>query len=176
MVAVVGYTNAGKSTLLNALTGAGVLAENRLFATLDTRARRLSLPDGRDCVMTDTVGFIRDMPKDLFAAFRATFEEAADADLVLEVVDAADPEHPAHVRTTERLLEELELGAIPRLRVYNKLDLVPATERNEIEHEPRAVAVCALRPETLHALLRRLVTELRPTENAAIDQAARRAD
>ena len=91
VVSIVGYTNAGKSTLLNTLTDADVLAEDKLFATLDTRSRRLRFPEEREVVITDTVGFIRDLPKDLFAAFRATFEEAADADLLLHVVDAADP-------------------------------------------------------------------------------------
>jgi GTP-binding protein HflX len=122
VVAIVGYTNAGKSTLLNTLTGAGVLTEDKLFATLDTRARRLRLPSGTHVVMTDTVGFIRDMPKDLFAAFRATFEEASDADLLLEVVDASDPEYEEHLETTNQILEELDLSEKPRIRVFNKAD------------------------------------------------------
>jgi GTPase len=124
VVSIVGYTNAGKSTLLNALTGAGVLAEDKLFATLDTRSRRLKFPQEREVIITDTVGFIRDLPKDLFAAFRATFEEAADADLLLHVVDASDPARDQHIETTEALLAELELSAIPRILVFNKIDLV----------------------------------------------------
>ena len=124
-VAIVGYTNAGKSTLLNTLTGADVLAEDKLFATLDTRSRTLRVGwagyGDREVVLTDTVGFIRDLPKDLFAAFRATFEEAADADLLLHVVDASDPAQRAITsRTTEKLLEELDLAALPRLLVFNK--------------------------------------------------------
>jgi GTP-binding protein HflX len=134
VVAIVGYTNAGKSTLLNTLTGAGVLTEDKLFATLDTRARRLRLPSGRFAVLTDTVGFIREMPKDLFAAFRATFEEASDADLLLEVVDASDPEHEEHLETTEELIEELGLAEKPRLRVYNKADRL-APEENSVERD-----------------------------------------
>src|SRR5690606_9226995 len=122
VVAIVGYTNAGKSTLLNTLTRAGVLAEDKLFATLDTRSRRLELPSGAHVILTDTVGFIRDMPKDLFAAFRATFEEAADADLLLELVDASDPEEAEHRRTTQELLRQLELERTPRLTVFNKVD------------------------------------------------------
>jgi GTP-binding protein HflX len=137
VVAIVGYTNAGKSTLMNTLTGAGVLTEDKLFATLDTRARRLRLPGGEFVVLTDTVGFIRDMPKDLFAAFRATFEEASDADLLLEVVDASDPEHEEHVETTTRILEELGLGEKPRIFVYNKTDRL----------EPEALAALAERAE-----------------------------
>jgi GTP-binding protein HflX len=128
VVAIVGYTNAGKSTLLNTLTGAGVLTEDKLFATLDTRARRLRLPSGRFAVLTDTVGFIREMPKDLFAAFRATFEEASDADLLLEVIDASDPEHEEHLETTEEVIEELGLAEKPRLRVYNKADRLAVEE------------------------------------------------
>jgi GTP-binding protein HflX len=124
VLALVGYTNAGKSTLLNTLTGAGVRAENELFATLDPRSRRLRLPSGRFVVVTDTVGFIRDMPRDLFAAFRATFEEAADADLLLHVVDVSHEEAEQQERTTEKVLEELELGGTPRLTLLNKSDLV----------------------------------------------------
>src|SRR4029078_11153811 len=122
-----GYTNAGKSTLLNALTGSDVLAEDKLFATLDPTTRRL-IVGGRQVVATDTVGLIRDLPKDLFAAFRATFEEAADADLLLHVIDASDAEKDDHVRTTVELLEELDLDLIPRIVVYNKIDLVDPLE------------------------------------------------
>lgn len=169
VVAIVGYTNAGKSTLLNTLTDAGVLAENKLFATLDTRARQLHLPDDRNVILTDTVGFIREMPESLFAAFRATFEEAAEADLVLEVVDASDPEHTEHERTTASLLEELGLSGLPRLTVYNKLDLLEPAERDAIERLPDSVAISALRKETTRALLGRIaeLLPLRPKERAA---------
>ena len=160
VVAIVGYTNAGKSTLLNTLTDAGVLAENKLFATLDTRARQLRLLDGQFVILTDTVGFIRDMPKDLFAAFRATFEEAADADLLLQLVDASDPEHGEHERATEDLLKKLELERIPRLLVYNKLDLLSGPEQHALDQLPTAVATCALRRDTTRTLLRRIAEEL----------------
>lgn len=143
VVAIVGYTNAGKSTLLNTLTGAGVLAEDKLFATLDTRARRLYLPDGRCAILTDTVGFIRNMPQDLFAAFRATFEEAADADLLLEVVDASNPEQDDHAETTAALLRQLELSHLPRLVVKNKVDLLSNEERAAVSADPNSVAICA---------------------------------
>jgi len=162
VVAIVGYTNAGKSTLLNTLTDAGVLAENKLFATLDTRARQLRLLDGQNAILTDTVGFIRDMPKDLFTAFRATFEEAADADLLLEVVDASDPEHAEHERTTCALLDELRIAHLPRLTVYNKVDLLVPTERDEVERRPDAVSICALRKDTTRLLLKRIAQRIAP--------------
>jgi len=125
IVALVGYTNAGKSTLLNALTGAGVLAEDKLFATLDPRARRLRLPNGGHVILTDTVGFIRDMPQDLFTAFKATFDEARDADLLLHVLDVSNPESADQEETTERILDRLELDRKPRLTVLNKADRLP---------------------------------------------------
>ncbi len=160
VIAIVGYTNAGKSTLLNTLTGAGVLAEDKLFATLDTRARRLVLPNGEVAILADTVGFIRDMPKDLFAAFKATFEEAADADLLLEVVDASDPEQDQHEETTESLLRKLELDTIPRLTVRNKVDLLPNAERQVLERSAREIALSALDKHSARRLLERVVATL----------------
>ncbi|MEM7606797.1 MAG: GTPase HflX [Myxococcota bacterium] len=162
IVAIVGYTNAGKSTLLNAITGADVLAENKLFATLDTRARRARLPSGNEVVMTDTVGFIRDLPKDLFAAFRATFEEAADADLLLHVVDGSDPMHEEHVRTTEALLLDLGLETMPRLVVYNKTDRLDPRRAAMLAHAHDGVAVSAAEPSSLKPLLRRVDRMLFP--------------
>jgi GTP-binding protein HflX len=154
IVSIVGYTNAGKSTLLNALTGAGVLAEDKLFATLDTRSRRLRFPEEREVIITDTVGFIRGLPKDLFAAFRATFEEAADADLILHVIDASDPARDQHIETTEALLTELGLIRIPRLIVFNKVDQVDADERRRLSRgRDGVVLVSATQRETTRALL-----------------------
>jgi GTP-binding protein HflX len=160
VVAIVGYTNAGKSTLLNTLTDAGVLAEDKLFATLDTRARQLTLPDGQHVVLTDTVGFIRQMPKDLFAAFRATFEEATEADLLLEVVDASDPEQEEHLETTTQILSGLDLDRAPRLRVYNKIDRVSPEEIPGFEAQPSSVCISALDRGTTTALLERVAEEL----------------
>jgi GTPase len=160
VVAIVGYTNAGKSTLLNTLTDAGVLAENKLFATLDTRARQLMLPEGKAIVLTDTVGFIREMPKDLFAAFRATFEEASEADLILEVVDASDPEQEEHLGTTAKILNGLDLERTLRLRVYNKIDRVPPEEVAGFEAEPGAICISALDRNTTVQLLARVADEL----------------
>jgi GTP-binding protein HflX len=165
VLALVGYTNAGKSTLLNTLTDAGVLTEDRLFATLDPRARRLTLPAGRSLVVTDTVGFIRSMPADLFAAFRSTFEEASDADLLLEVIDASDPEYEEHLETTRKLLEELGLAERPRLAVFNKVDRLEETERAALPLGDGAVAISALDKTSVAALLARiqeLLPRLRP--------------
>jgi GTP-binding protein HflX len=157
VVAIVGYTNAGKSTLLNTLTRSDVLAEDRLFATLDTRSRRLRFPEEREVVITDTVGFIRDLPSDLFSAFRATFEETAGADLLVHVVDAADPAKDDHIRTTEEVIEELSLTSIPRLLVFNKIDLVaPAEALALAKRNPSAVLISATHDETTRALLARI--------------------
>ena len=162
IVAIVGYTNAGKSTLLNTLTGAAVLAENKLFATLDTRSRRLRFPEEREVVITDTVGFIRELPKELFAAFRATFEETADADLLLHVIDASDPARDQHIETTEEVLTELDLIGIPRIVVFNKVDLVSGEERRMLRmaHKDGAL-VSATSRETTHGLLAKIAERLK---------------
>jgi GTP-binding protein HflX len=164
-VAIVGYTNAGKSTLLNALTGADVLAEDKLFATLDTRSRMLRCGwagwGEREVVITDTVGFIRRLPKDLFAAFRATFEEATDADLLVHVVDASDDSREEHVRTVLDVLEELDLLGLPRLLVFNKIDALEPLELRLLERSQRdAVFVSARRRETMRPLIERIAREL----------------
>ena len=161
VLAIVGYTNAGKSTLLNTLTGAGVIAEDKLFATLDTRARRVRLRTGEQVVLTDTVGFIRSMPKDLFVAFKATFEEAADADLLLEIVDAASQEQEEHVETTEQLLRKLELDHIPRLIVKNKLDLLSDEERATVSSQADTVGISATDKGTVPTLLDKIASMLR---------------
>jgi GTPase len=172
-VAIVGYTNAGKSTLLNTLTGADVLAEDKLFATLDTRSRQLRVGwagyGGREVILTDTVGFIRDLPKDLFAAFRATFEEAADADLLLQVVDASDPARELHQRTTETLMEELGLAELPRIVVYNKSDLLePGDGKLLVRGHADTILLSALHRETTRGLVEAIAGKLaRRWEEAA---------
>ncbi|MBP3249087.1 MAG: GTPase HflX [Ruminococcus sp.] len=120
--AIVGYTNVGKSTLLNALTDAGVLAENKLFATLDITSRSIELPDGRSVLLIDTVGLIRRLPHDLVEAFKSTLEEAASADIILNVQDLSSPEREEQAQVTEKLLNELGCEAIPKIQVLNKAD------------------------------------------------------
>ncbi len=132
VLSIIGYTNAGKSTLLNTLTGSEVEAQDKLFMTLDPTSRRLRFPREGEVVITDTVGFIADLPKDLIAAFRATLEELTDADLLLHVVDAADPQLEAKLKAVEKILEDLKLHENPRMLVLNKIDLVP-------EHEAEAL-------------------------------------
>ncbi|MEM9192785.1 MAG: GTPase HflX [Myxococcota bacterium] len=156
VVAILGYTNAGKSTLLNSLTQSRELAENKLFATLDPRSRRLRFPQEREVVLTDTVGFIRDLPKDLFTAFRATFEEAQDADLLLHVVDASDPSLDEQVKATEALLIELDLQEKPRLMVFNKADVAEPRHLEGLVRHHRGIAISAHTPATLRPLLSRM--------------------
>jgi GTP-binding protein HflX len=172
LVAIVGYTNAGKSTLLNALTGSDVLVENKLFATLDTRSRRMPIDLGQEIVLTDTVGFIRDLPRELFSAFKATFEEASAADLLLHVVDAADPAHEEQIKTTIELLAELELLGLPRLLVLNKADLLDPEEAQNIAQRHGGVAVSATERESLRALIARMRMLLDPNPNQTVEQLA----
>lgn len=155
-VAIVGYTNAGKSTLLNRLTDAGILAEDKLFATLDPTTRKFTLPGGESVLLTDTVGFIRRLPHHLVKAFRSTLEEAALADILLHIVDASDPEYPQQMRVTEDLLAELGAGGKPTLVVYNKCDReaegipMPTLVPNGVN---RAVCVSALTGEGIEQMV-----------------------
>jgi len=126
-IAIAGYTNAGKSTLLNYLTDAGILAENKLFATLDPTTRKYTLPSGEDILLTDTVGFIRNLPHHLIKAFRSTLDEVSWADIVLVIIDASDPQFPRHTEVTRSLLTELGVSGSPIIYVFNKCDL-PASE------------------------------------------------
>ena len=128
IIAICGYTNAGKSTLLNSLTQGDALAADKLFATLDPISRRLRFPHEREVVITDTVGFIRDLPAELARAFRATLEEMADADLLVHVVDASDPDRDQHIRAVDGILSDLELAEKPRILVWNKADKLDETE------------------------------------------------
>lgn len=153
VISIVGYTNAGKSTLLNALTDSQALAEDKLFATLDPQSRRLRFPEEHEVIITDTVGFIRDLPKDLVAAFRATLEELADAALLLHVVDASDPAWPLQNRAVDSILEGLELTSTPRLMVWNKTDRLASEQIDELLSQHGGVAVSALSKQGLLTLL-----------------------
>ena len=152
VASLVGYTNAGKSTLLNALTGSDVLAENRLFATLDPTTRRLRFPRERELILTDTVGFIRSLPKELVEAFRATLEELEEADLLLHVADASHPELELQLKAVEDILEKLELHETPRLLVLNKIDALPAEpEEPGQEGQDRESRLAVLKERHPHA-------------------------
>jgi GTP-binding protein HflX len=166
MATLIGYTNAGKSSLLNALTTANVLAENKLFATLDPRTRRLLLPDGRTLLITDTVGFIRKLPTELVAAFRATLEEVTESDVLLHVVDASDPHAEAHIAAVEDIVFELDAYRKPVLTVLNKADQAsPLTLAKLRQICERPVVVSATTGRGLADLVReldRLAAPLRP--------------
>ena len=153
ILSIIGYTNAGKSTLLNALTRSEVEAADQLFMTLDPTSRRLRFPREGEVVITDTVGFISDLPRDLVTAFRATLEELADADLLLHVLDVADERLEEKSRAVETLLVDLELDAIPRLVVLNKADLVPAAEAEALAARHQGVAVSAAKRRGMEKLI-----------------------
>jgi GTP-binding protein HflX len=160
VVALVGYTNAGKSTLFNRVTEAEAYAADQLFATLDTTLRRLDLPNGEPVILADTVGFIRDLPHQLVAAFRSTLEEVAEADLLLHVVDAADDQREAQMREVESVLQGLGAGDVPVVKVYNKIDLLgraPCVSRSD-GSEPPEVWLSAADGQGLD-LLRQLLGE-----------------
>lgn len=156
VVAILGYTNAGKSTLLNALCRSDVLAEDQLFATLDTTTRRMRFPSRRELVLTDTVGFIEHLPKDLLNAFKATLEELHDADLLLHVIDAADADRDLHIRVVEEVIEELELDALPVLRVLNQVDRLDDEGVAESIRDLDGVPVSALEGDGLDDLMEEL--------------------
>ncbi len=162
-VALVGYTNAGKSTLFNALTDAGVYVRDKLFATLDPTVRRFELPDGESAILADTVGFVRDLPHELVAAFRSTLQEAREADLILHLIDASDPERWQRVRQVNAVLKQLGAEAVPQIRVYNKIDKLdrpPRANRNR-RGEGRAVWLSAATGEGTDLLLEAIANRLR---------------
>jgi GTP-binding protein HflX len=159
IISLVGYTNAGKSTLLNTLTQSKVYAEKKMFATLDPTSRRLRLPIEQEIIINDTVGFIRDLPETLVAAFRATLEEIADSDLLVHVVDASSPQSLAQIESVEKILQDLDLNRIPRIIVLNKADLLDensleALERQiKLDKDAESVAISAIHSKTLKSLI-----------------------
>lgn len=160
-IVIVGYTNAGKSTLMNHLTQAGVLVEDKLFATLDPTARNLILPDGRKVVLIDTVGFIRRLPHNLVEAFKSTLEEAVSAKVILNVCDSSDPECAQHIEVTEKLLDELGCADKPVITVFNKCDL-PQSEETPRNIE-NAVCISALNGQGIDSLLEAISKALPPS-------------
>ena len=160
-VAIVGYTNAGKSTLLNRLTDAGVLVEDRLFATLDATTRRLQLPGGESVLCTDTVGFVRKLPHQLVEAFKSTLEVAADAHLLVHVIDATAPDVPGNIEAVHTVLREIAAGDVPQLLVFNKADADPALAERLAARHPGSVAISARTGAGVDDLLEALSTRLR---------------
>ena len=164
LASIVGYTNAGKSTLLNTLTGAKALAVDKVFATLDPTTRRLHLPSNQNVLLTDTVGFIRKLPHQLVEAFKATLEEVVQADLLLHVVDSSHPQAEDHIHAVNTVLEEIGAAGKPTLMVFNKTDLVENAFVVDqfLQRQPHAVAISAEKGEGIPALLAELGALLRP--------------
>jgi GTP-binding protein HflX len=156
VISIVGYTNAGKSTLLNSLTRSRVLVEGRLFATLDPASRRLRFPRDLEVIVTDTVGFIRDLPQDLVVAFRATLEELEGADLLLHVIDTSNPRFEDQILAVEKVIRELHIEAKPSLKVFNKIDLVDPEVVENVSRRHDGVAVSAVTPASLLPLIERM--------------------
>ena len=179
IISLVGYTNAGKSTLLNALTQSDVYAEQKMFATLDPTSRRLRLPYEQEVIINDTVGFIRDLPEALVSAFRATLEEISDSDLLIHVVDASNPRVRQQIESVENILNELKLNDIPQILVLNKADLLPAGEVDNLRRQLmldkpiECVAISAIRRESLKPLVEAMAVRIGKFEVA--DSGSRRA-
>jgi GTP-binding protein HflX len=162
VLSIVGYTNAGKSTLLNTLTKSKVGAKDRLFETLDPSSRRLRFPREREAIITDTVGFIRNLPKSLMEAFAATLEELQDADLLIHVVDASSPRLEDQIETVNRILEDLDLIRIPLLLVLNKADLLSKEESGVLAKKMGGIAISAIHPPSLTELTKKIETLVWP--------------
>ncbi len=156
VISIVGYTNAGKSTLLNTLTRSEVLAESRLFATLDPSSRRLKFPKDVEVIITDTVGFIKNLPKDLMVAFRATLEELEGADLLLHVIDISNPRFEEQIKSVEQILEDLKLNTIPAIQVLNKQDLVDRDELEILKQKTNGIFISATDEATLTPLMEKM--------------------
>jgi GTP-binding protein HflX len=160
VISIVGYTNAGKSTLLNTLTKSNVLAESRLFATLDPSSRRLKFPKDTEVIITDTVGFIKDLPEDLMVAFRATLEELENADLLLHIIDISNPQYLTQIDSVERIIADLNLEHTASIRVLNKIDRVSADKIKKLNRQLGGMAISAKQKSTLLPLIKRMETIL----------------
>lgn len=161
IVSIIGYTNAGKSTLLNSLTKSNVFVEDKLFATLDTSSRRLRFPRERDIIITDTVGFIKNLPSDLMSAFKATLEELEDANLLLHLVDISNHRFEQHIESVEIILKDLNLIEKPRLLVFNKIDKVEDYDQaHNIALRYNGILISAINPATFGPLLREIENHL----------------
>jgi len=160
VISIIGYTNAGKSTLLNALTHSSVDVKNQMFATLDPTSRRLRFPRDIEVIITDTVGFLQNLPKDLVEAFRATLEELEDADLLLHVIDLSNPDFEDHIDVVNRILSDLHLDRIPQLLVFNKEDKVNVQIAQNVCERYNAVSISAIQPQTLMKLILRVQEEI----------------
>ncbi|MCB1198873.1 MAG: GTPase HflX, partial [Deltaproteobacteria bacterium] len=160
IVSIVGYTNAGKSTLLNALTQSKALSEDKLFATLDPFSKRLRFPKDQEIILTDTVGFIRDLPPALMDAFQATLEEIHDATLILHLIDGSNPHCEQHIEVVDAILGKLNMQDIPQIKVFNKQDQVTADTLEEIAKRYQALTVSALDRKSLPPLMELLEEKL----------------
>jgi len=169
IVSIIGYTNAGKSTLLNALTKSTVTVEDKMFATLDTASRRLRFPREREVIITDTVGFIRELPHDLMTAFKATLEELSDAHLLLHMVDVSTPRFEQHILSVETILRELSLSEKPRLIVLNKIDKISPEEVQNLSVRYNAIAISARDSSTFKPLLQEIQAHIWDRQLAEIN-------
>lgn len=165
VISIIGYTNAGKSTLLNTMTNSDVLAESRLFATLDPSSRRLKFPRDTDVIITDTVGFIKDLPRELKTAFRATLEELESADILLHIIDVSNPAYESQMESVESITDEMDLKDIPMVRVLNKTDKLDKTAVDELVRQTGGIAISATRSETLHPLIDKMETMVQAVYN-----------
>jgi GTP-binding protein HflX len=176
VLSIIGYTNAGKSTLLNSLTRSRVLAESRLFATLDPSSRRLRFPRDLEVIVTDTVGFIRDLPQDLMVAFRATLEELENADLLLHVIDASNPRFEDQILSVEKIIGELHIEGKPILKVFNKIDRVDPEVAVNLSRRHAGVCVSAVTPATLRPLIERVQSMVEALQTAPAEPGENRPD